>query len=50
MDLRKRLFAILMSLTMVLTYMPAMAFAAAENPADTDAPVAEEAAQNSEEE
>ena len=39
-----------MSLTMVLTYMPAMAFAAAEEPTDTDVPVAEEEAQNSEEE
>ena len=43
MDLRKRLFAILMSITMVFTYMPAMAFAAGEQtPAEKD-PAAVEA-------
>ena len=49
MNLRKRLFAILMSLTMVLTYMPALAFAETEAPASADASVTEDA-QNGDEE
>ena len=49
MDVRKRIFALLMSLAIVLTYMPAIAFADGENPPATDPEVAEDVSEPVEE-